>query len=76
MNIITRTKLNYKNLVKAINTKYISVAAYPRNVYKFDQSELIELDQVIKKDLRKNNMLGQQANNERLHMKKRFSKRT
>ena len=76
MNIITRTKLNYKNLVKAINTKCISVAAYPRNVYKFDQSELIELDQVIKKDLRKNNMLGQQANNERLHMKKRFSKRT
>ena len=48
MNIITRTKLNYKNLVKAINTKYIPVAAYPRNVYKFDQSELIELDKLSK----------------------------
>ena len=29
MNIITRTELNEKNLVKAINTKVISVAAYP-----------------------------------------------
>ena len=29
MNIITRTELNDKNLVKAINTKTIPVAAYP-----------------------------------------------
>ena len=76
MNIITRTKLNYKNLVKAINTKFISLAAYPWNVYKFDQSELTKLDQVIKRDLRKNNMLGQQASNEHLYMKKRLSKKT
>ena len=35
-------------MVKAINTKWIPVAAYPRNVYKFDQSELIELDKSSK----------------------------
>ena len=35
MNIITRTELNDKNLVKAINTKVIPVAAYRMNVYKF-----------------------------------------
>ena len=35
INIITRTELNDKNLVKAINTKVIPVAAYRMNVYKF-----------------------------------------
>ena len=44
MNIITRTELNDKNLVKAINTKTIPVAAYPMNVCKFTHSELAKLD--------------------------------
>ena len=35
INIITRTELSDKNLVKAINTKVISVAAYPINFCKF-----------------------------------------
>ena len=65
MNIITRIELNDQNLVKAINTKVIPVAAYSMNVCKFTQSELTELDQVIKRDLRKNNMLGRQARDER-----------
>ena len=71
MNIITRTELNDQNLVKAINTKVIPVAAYSANVCKFTQSELTELDQVIKRDLRKNDMQGQQASNEQLYMKRR-----
>ena len=65
MNIITKTELNDKNLVKAINMKVIPVAAYPMDVCKFTQSELTELDQAIKRDLRKNNMLGRQASDER-----------
>ena len=65
MNIITRIELNDQSLVKAINTKVIPVAAYSMNVCKFTQSELMELDQVIKRDLRKNNMLGRQARDER-----------
>ena len=65
MNIITRIELNNQSLVKAINTKVIPVAAYSMNVCKFTQSELTELDQVIKRDLRKNNMLGRQASDER-----------
>ena len=68
MNIITRTELKDKNLVKAINTKVTPVAAYPMNVCKF---EFTELDQVIKRDLRKNNMLGRQASDERLYMKRK-----
>ena len=71
MNTITRTELNDRNLVKAINTKVIPVAAYPMNVCKFAQSELTELDQVIKRELRKNNMLGRQASDERLYMKRK-----
>ena len=58
MNIITRTELDEKNLVKATNTEVIAVAVYSMNVCKFTQSELMDLDQVIKSDLRKNNMLG------------------
>ena len=58
MNIITRTELNDENLLKAVNTKVIPAAAYPMNVCKFFQSELMKLDQVIKKDLTKNNILG------------------
>ena len=69
VNIITKTELNDKNLVKAIKAKVIPIAAYPMNICKFTQSELTELDQVIKRDLRKNDMLGQQASDERLHMK-------
>ena len=65
MNIIARIELNDQSLVKAINTKVIPVAAYSMNVCKFTQSELTELDQVIKRDLRKNNMLGQEASDER-----------
>ena len=34
------------------------------NVCKFTKSELRELDQVIKRDLRKNNMLGQKKSDE------------
>ena len=49
MDIITTTELNNKNLVKAIITKVIPVAAYPMNVCKFTQPELPESDQVIKR---------------------------
>ena len=69
VNIITRTELNDKNLVKAINTKVIPVAAYPMNVCEFTLSELIELDQVAKRDLRKNKMLGRHSSDEQLCMK-------
>ena len=75
MNIITRTDLNDKNLAKTINTKVIPVAAYPMNVWKFTQSELAELDQVIKRDLRKNNILGRQASDERLYMERKDGRR-
>ena len=45
MNFIIRTELNDRNLIKAINKKFIPVAAYPNlmNVCKFTQSELTEL---------------------------------
>ena len=75
MNIITRAELNDKNLVKTINTKVIPVAAYPMNVWKFTQSELAELDQVIKRDLKKNNILGRQVSDERLYMERKDGRR-
>ena len=38
-------------------------------VCKFTQSKLTELDQVIKRDLRKNNMLGRQGSDKQLKKK-------
>ena len=71
MNITTRTELNDKNLVKAINTKVTPVATYSMNVCKFTLSEHTELDQIIKRDLRKNKILGRQASNERLYINRK-----
>ena len=48
----------------------IPVAAYPMNVCRFTKTELTELDQIIKRELRKNNMLGRQSSDERLYMKR------
>ena len=56
--MLTNTELNDVNLVRAINTKVIPVAAYPMNVCKFNGGELKELDQVIKRELRSKNIVG------------------
>ena len=49
LEILTKTELNDKNLIRAINTKVIPVAAYPMNVCRFTKMELTELDQIIKR---------------------------
>ena len=68
--MLTKTKLNDKNLIKAINTKEIPVAAYPMNVCKFTKAELNVLDLVVKRELRMCNMLGRQSSGERLYLKR------
>ena len=69
--MLTNTKLNDVNLMCAINAKVIPVAAYPMNVCKFTSGELNELDQVIKCELRSKKMLGKQASDERLYLKRK-----
>ena len=71
MKIIINTELNNANLIKAINMKVIPVAAYALNICKFSIRELKELDQIIKKQLRGKNMLGRQASDERLYLKRK-----
>ena len=70
LQILTKTELNNKNLTKAINTKVIPDAAYPVNVCKFTKAEVNELDLVVKRELRKSNMLGRQSSDERLYLKR------
>ena len=70
LQMLTKTELNDKNLIKAINTKVIPVVAYPMNVCKFSKAELNELDLVEKRELRKCNMLGRQSSDERLYLKR------
>ena len=68
--MLINLELNYVNLVRAINTKMIPVAAYPVHVCKFNGGELKELDQVIKRELRSKNILGKQSSNERLYLRR------
>ena len=68
--MLTKTELNDKNLIKAINVKVIPVAAYPMNVCKFIKAELSELDLVVKRELRKWKMLGRQSSDKILYLKK------
>ena len=69
--MLTNNKLNDVNLMCAINAKVILVAAYPMNVCKFTNGELNEPDQVIKRELRSKKMLGKQASDERLYLKRK-----
>ena len=69
LELLIKTELNDRNLMKAINSKVIPVAEYPMNVCRFSKEELLELDQIIKRQLRKNKMLGRQSSDERLYLK-------
>ena len=71
MRMLTKTELNDKNLIQAINTKVVPVAAYPMNVCKFSKGELKELDQVVKRELREVNMLDRQSSDERLYLERK-----
>ena len=68
--MLAETELNDANLICAINEKVIPVAAYPMNVCQFSKGELMELDQVVKRELRSRNMLGRQGSDERLYLKR------
>ena len=70
LELLIKTELNDRNLMKAINSKVIPVAEYTMNVCRFSKKELLELDQIIKRQLRKNNMLGRQSSDERLYLKR------
>ena len=58
-----------KNLIKAINTRLVSVASYALNVCDFNQKQIDNLDKLIKKALREKEMHGRQANDEKLYLK-------
>jgi len=46
------TELNDNNIIRLIKTKMIPVPAFPTNICKFNKGELLELDQVVKRELR------------------------
>ena len=70
LKLLMKSELNNENLIQAINPKVIPVAAYPMNVCRMTKGELNELDQIVKRELRKNNMLGKQSSDERLYLKR------
>ena len=73
--MISNTDLNDANLIKEISIKFILVAAYALNICRFNVGELKELDQTIKRELREKNMLGKQASNERMYLRREKDRR-
>ena len=74
MKIIANIKISDVSLIKAINM-VILVAAYAMNICRFNVSELNNLDQTIKRELRGKNMLGKQAHHVRLYLKREKRRR-
>ena len=68
--MLIHMELNDINLVHAVNAKVIPVAAYPMNLCKFSSGELKELEEVIKQEMRSNNILRKQGSDERLYQKR------
>ena len=68
--MIANIELNDANFIKAINMKVIPVVTYTRNICRFNVGELNELDQMIKRELQGTNMLGKEASDERLNLKR------
>ena len=64
---LTDKQLYERNLAEAINTRLILVASNVMNVCKFTKKQLDELDQIIKQELRKENMHHIQASDERMY---------
>ena len=73
--MIANTELSNANLIKAINKKVIAVAAYAMNICRFNFRELKELNQINKRELRGKDMLGKQASDERLYLKRKKGRR-
>ena len=57
LKILIKSELNDENLIQTINLKVIPVAAYPMNVCRLTKVELNEFGQIVKSELRMNNML-------------------
>ena len=68
--MLVNTELNDTNLISAINLKVVSVAAYSINVFKFSKRKLKQLEQIVKRELRSNQILGKQASYKRLYLKR------
>ena len=68
--MLVETELNDANLIRAINEKVIPVAAYPMNVCQLNKRELMEFNQVVKRELWSRYMLGRQGSDERLYLKR------
>ena len=63
-------KLYDKHLIKAINTRVVSVAVYIMNVCNTTEKELDDLDKMVKETLRGKRMHGGQSSDERLYLQK------
>ena len=57
-----------KNLMKAINTMVIPIATYPMNVMKISRGDLVEMESIIKRELRSRNMHGRLGSDERMYL--------
>ena len=66
MRSLTESELYDKNLVKAMNTRVIPLGGYVMNVRRFHKNNLLEMDMVIKRELKRNLIHAKQSNDGKL----------
>ena len=52
MRSLTQLELYDKNLVRAVNCRVIPVAGYAMNVCRMNKEDLVEMDMIVKRELR------------------------
>ena len=72
---VLSTGLSDKNMVKALNTHVLPVAGYVMNMCKISETELNELDMIIKRKLREKRYHGRLSSDERLYMHRKVGGR-
>ena len=68
MRSLTQLELYDKNLVRAVNCRVIPVAVYAMNVCTMSKEDLVEMDMIVKRELRERKMHERQASDERLYL--------
>ena len=75
MEKILSLNLYDKNMIDAINTRVMPVAMYPMNVMRISTTKLIQLEGLIKRELRSKHLHGRLASDERLYLPRKFGGR-
>ena len=66
---LVKMNLNDQNLMKTINCRIVPVAGYVMNACSLRKGDIVELDKIVKMELKKEGFNGKQSSDKRLYAK-------